>query len=203
MTATPSKNRHNNLYPGLPKLKRSNTAGDAQANSVPPSSISKIIDSVSKERHSTVAMNAMLHKEGQLSLAVVEQTPSRGASKLKSQIVDPAASTRLVPNAIQTQCSATPSKPTKSIRHFSVPSMAPSRSTSVKDTPPKNHDTSPVGPCAHNKNGDIIPEIPHKDEPPEPGNADSIESTAVPLSSQDYDANIYTSLGWDDVDDLA
>ena len=203
VTATPSKNRHNNLYPGLPKLKRSNTAGDAQVDVVPPSSISKITDSVSKEPHLTGVSNATLHKEAQPSLTVLEQTPSRGSLKLKSHIVDQAHSTRLVPNSLQTQCSATPSKPTKFIRHLSVPDIVPPRSTSVTETPPKHHNTLPVDLHLNDENGDITSEIPHKDEPPEFCNADSIDATAAPFSSQDYDANIYTSLGWDDVDDLA
>ncbi len=199
--ATPSRNRYNNNVTGLPRLPGSHLAGTTEpVSEIPPSSISKISDSIRKTRGPPILAMGNSRPHCGDGVPNVEQTPTRGPSKLVGR------PTSQCTNVVINERSAAPYLgPTRSKPSHSAPDTSPSRPLSsrrhqnVQDTPSKAR-------AAHHTEGcsdDAIQEKPDKVHLP---TANSIVtfSTAVLSSSAKQEKSIYATLGWDndDVDEL-
>lgn len=79
--ATPSNNRHKDVYGGLPSFPRQSIASVAELEEVPTSSISCVPSSSSKARRSSFLAPDSTRKGGSGALSMAE-TPTRGPSKL-------------------------------------------------------------------------------------------------------------------------
>lgn len=79
--ATPSNNRHKDVYGGLPPVPRQNVAPLPDLEEVPPSSISCVPSSSRKAQRSPFLAPDSTGKIGGSALPVAE-TPTRGPSKL-------------------------------------------------------------------------------------------------------------------------
>ena len=203
VTATPSKNRQNQLLPGLPQLKRSNTVGgEVQTDFIPPSSVSRIMNTSRKGRES-VAEISSTHKGRRGSLPTIEQTPSRGPSRIKDQSANQVASMMPIVETIQMQCSATPSKATKFDPCLFVRAAVSSQSVEVKVTPSRSPTNDPPYLCGHDRNQDTLDEVlPSMNTPQKEHDARFAAKPSTP-SLKERNASIYESLGWDDIDDLS
>ena len=82
--ATPSKQRHQDVFASVPRLPRGQVASRVvgQVDEVPPSSASKITDSAEKARNPSALTSDCPQQRYESILPAIEQTPSRGPSKL-------------------------------------------------------------------------------------------------------------------------
>lgn len=80
--ATPSNNRHKDVFAGLPRLPRSSAAQPSVLEEVPPSSISRITDSARKPPGASGLVRDSSRTKRILSN--VQQTPTRGPLKFLS-----------------------------------------------------------------------------------------------------------------------
>ena len=192
--ATPSNNRHKDVYGGLPRLPRQNIAPPIELEEVPPSSISCVPSSSKKAQRSPFLAPDSIGKTGCSALPIAE-TPTRGLLKLRGR----------PPTSIMAM---------KSRTDMSQPSPLTAASKTRKAT--NNLDTSTHWPLhVHETPSEF--RYSYQGEQPRDTTIDAIsvkhpsaakkplESSTKPDRSplpQDKEESIYTALGWDDVDEL-
>ena len=205
VTATPSKNRYTNSSLGLPSLPRSHSAGRTDVvvapdiDEVPPSSVTKISDSVSKAKRPPTVTLAPSRQSGGNLLSSVEQTPTRGPSKFLGRPPSRSAGLKKGGDPIITDHDSTRPKLQRSITCGPSLDNLPSWSMNIQATPSKARGTQD----AESRIDDSIQQTPEKamltkDTPVR----HSPNAKSFPLVEQEN--SIYASLGWDDdIDDLA
>lgn len=193
--ATPSNNRHKDVYGGLSRLPRQSRVSLAELEEVPPSSISCVPSSSRKAQQSPVLAPDSTGKTGSSALPIAE-TPTRGPSKLWDR----------PPSIAALESGAATIHPSLLSAVSRLPKVSDDscnsayRSLLVHETPPKfrfalqieqpevatTHATSAIAPFAADKPSDS-----------------STKAISSPLS-QEKEESIYAALGWDDdVDELS
>ena len=188
--ATPSKQRHQDVIASLPRLPRARVAGMvvSQLDEVPPSSASKITDSAERARNSSALASDYSRRKHESVLPAIEQTPSRGPSKLWGR-PPTSASSPISKEDVSMHCpdTAKPKPPKATI----VLSQHPSKlwSSNTHGTPSKAR-TDESNECTVQKTPDkaiCCTEILAKVWP-----------AVAPTSLRGQEESIYASLGWDD-----
>lgn len=195
--ATPSNNRHKDVYGGLTRFPRQSIASLPELEEVPPSSISCVPSSSRKPRRSPFLAPDSTRKTDSSALALpVVETPTRGPSKLWGR---PPISTAAIESVADVShpppLSAALNPPKASNGIFTSPQLP----LQVHETPSKFR-------CSHQveRSEDAsISATPVKAPPPANKAADNSPKAVLSPSSQGKEESIYAALGWDDdVDEL-
>jgi len=194
--ATPSKNRHKDVFGGLPRLPRSNAAAPPPIlEDIPPSSISRVNDSARKPQGSSSALvKESLRKVYDKDLSNVDQTPTRGPSKFLGR---PRTSSGIWPGAeiAWPLISAAVLQPSES----SVSHTEPPWSSTADETPTKDR---AIG------QSDRPEALGSEATPNKPSSIASrseySQNPTPPPQAQETTMSIYATLGWDDeIDELS
>lgn len=191
--ATPSKSRHR----GLQRSPRPDAAlGTTDADEIPPSSISRITESVRKAPRPASFMKNNTCRNDKHALPIVAQTPTRGPTKLVGRS-----------NSYSTSMSASNDRPRTLAKQgelklpgadhaSSLPYVLPPWPTRSQDTPSRGRSTDFNDGYRKLK----IEATPSRAAP----TGRNVPAATVLSSSQEKETSIYSSLGWDydDVDEL-
>lgn len=184
--ATPSKNRQKDIFSGIPGLPRASQAAPADLEGNPSSSISRIPSSSVKVGGSSGPMKRRTNH----ALPAIEQTPTRGPSKLIRRFPSSAAANE--PVACISQPESSRLEPILAVYGFDQPSALPPWHSGVQETPSKDRVSNrPTSPGGQNIQATPVNETMAQDTP----------VRSLP-SSHEKGESIYASLGWDDVDEL-
>jgi hypothetical protein len=194
--ATPSKNRHCNVLADL-RFPRPHSASAATTlDEVPPSSVSRITGSVIKAHGSSSFCQDGAPWIGSNVLPSVEQTPTRGPTKLLGRPM----SSSTAKAAGEGQMSYTRKlKSPEANPDLSLSFSLPPWPSKVQETPSKERTAD----HSFQQEKRRIEETPSK---PSVTIQDSPKTSAAAtfFSSQEQETSIYASLGWDDdADELA
>lgn len=195
--ATPSNNRHKDVYGGLTRFPRRSIASLPELEEVPPSSISCVPSSSRKPRRSPFLAPDSTRKTDSSALALpVVETPTRGSSKLWGRPPISTAAIESVADLSQPPpLSAALNPPKASNGIFTSPQLP----LQVHETPSKFR-------CSHQveRSEDAsIRATPVKAPPLANEAADNSPKAVLSPSSQGKEESIYAALGWDDdVDEL-
>ena len=191
--ATPSNNRRKDVYGGLPRLPRQNTAPVPEREEVPPSSISCVPSSSRKAQQSPFLAPDSTAKTGRSALPIAE-TPTRGPLKLWGRLPPFAAAMESHTDIHQPLPPPATSEISNAV-NMSTPRHWPLH---VYETPSKSRHSIE----AKQAGGTAIHVM--SDKAPSVADRLSIVSTQpVPSpASQDTQESIYAALGWDDADEL-
>lgn len=195
--ATPSKNRYRNVLADDLRFPRPHSASAATTlDEVPPSSVSRITDSVRKAHGSSSFCQDGAPRIGSNALPTVEQTPTRGPTKLLRLPMNSSTAEAAGEGQISyTRRLKSPEVNPDSSLSFSLPPW-PSK---VQETPSKGRTADHS--CQQGKR-----RIEETSSKPFMTIQDSPKTSAAPMfsSSQEQETSIYASLGWDDdADELA
>ena len=192
--ATPSNNRHKDVYGGLPRLPRPSTAALSEIEEVPPSSVSCVPSSSRKARQTLLLAPDSTKKTGN-SAALTADTPTRGRSKLLGHLPTLIAASESLgdmaqppPLSVGSRNPEAPENPCTTIRW-------PLR---IHETPSKFrylYQAEHPGDAIIHATPIKTPSAP--DKPLEDQNK-NVSSPLLP----DKEQSIYVALGWDDVDEL-
>ena len=196
--ATPSNNRHKDVYGGLPRLPRPSTAVLSEVEEVPPSSISCVPSSSRKAQQISLLAPDSTKKTNKSALLTAE-TPTKGRSKLSGHLPTSTAAVGSIGHIIQP--SPQPSPLSVASRHPEAPENLSRRlrwPLRVHETPSKFR-----YPYKAEQSGDgTIHTTPVKaPSAPDKFLEDQNKTDLSPLSP-DKEESIYVALGWDDVDEL-
>ena len=189
--ATPSNNRLKDVYSGLPRLSRQNTAPVPEREEVPPSSISCVPSSSGKAQQSPFLAPDSTAKTGCSALPIVE-TPTRGPLKLWGR-PPPFAAMESHTDIHQPLPLSAASDMSNAV-NMANPRHWPLH---VDETPSKfrhSKEVKQAGGSAIHATSDTPPSATDK-----PSN---FPTQPVPSASQDTEESIYAALGWDDTDEL-
>ena len=175
--ATPSNNRHKNVYGGLPSFPRQSIASVAELEEVPTSSISCVPSSSSKAPKPSFLAWDSTRKAGNGPLPFAE-TPTRGPSKLWGRDIESVADIPRPPPlsvARNTWPLHIHETPRKSLSSHEVQQSEDATTTTIDATPVKA----------------------------QPAAERPAETSPKAVLSQGKGESIYAALGWDDeIDEL-
>lgn len=194
VVATPSNNRHKDVYGGLPRLPRQSIASLPEVEEVPPSSISCVPSSSRKAQHSPFLAPDSTRKIGTGALPITE-TPTRGPSKLWGR---PPVCTATMESA------ADRSQPPPLSAASKVPKASNDLFTSTRWSL-QGHKTPTKFRCSYQveRSGDTsIHATPVKAPSAENKPSENLTKAVLSPLLQEKGESIYTALGWDDVDEL-
>lgn len=192
--ATPSKKRHNDIFNGLPRLPRPNAAAATappELEEIPPSSLSRISDSMRKAGRPSALLDGN-PRVGSV-LPTIEQTPTRGPSKLLGRPMSSSTRTLVGLSRVQPYPSASRMKPQEAAARLSVGYALPSWPLSTHETLSESRATDRT----EQGDDDSIQATRNKAMLAGEKSTDT-SATALLSSSQEQEKSIYASLGWDD-----
>ena len=192
--ATPSNNRHKDVYGGLPRLPRRSTAALSEVEEIPPSSISCVPSSSGKAQQTLLLAPDSTKKTANSALLTAD-TPTRGRSKILVQLPTPTAALGSLGDIAQPSPLSVASRNPEAPENSCITIRWPLR---VHETPSKFrylHQAEQPGDATIDATPIKAPSAP--DKPLE----DQSKNVASPLSP-DKEESIYVALGWDDVDEL-
>ena len=196
--ATPSKNRRANIIlTGLSSSYQARKSA-AEVNEVPPSSISKVSESIKKARGSSFSATEMSQQTYEGILRAHEQTPTRRPSKASSRPLGPSIGSEKHDEFMVPSSGRSDREPPNVVVGSSISRLLSSYYPNIQKTPSKAR-----LPCRSGEHEEIVQVTPNKIF------LNTVELTAenatasVPSSDQP-EQSIYAKLGWDDdIDDLA
>ena len=190
--ATPSNNRHKDVYGGLPRLPRHSIASLPELEKVPPSSISCVPSSSRKAQHSSFLAPDSIGKTDHSAIHISE-TPTRGPGKLGGRPPTSTVAVGSLPDLSQPSPLST-----------KLPKIANDLSSSTywslhnRETPSKLSIS-----CQDEQSGDTTINATPVKAPFAMGNPpESLTKTVSSPLLQGGEKSIYAALGWDDVDEL-
>ena len=191
--ATPSNNRRKDVYGGLPRLPRQNTAPVPEREEVPPSSISCVPSSSRKAQQSPFLAPDSTAKTGRSALPIAE-TPTRGPLKLWGRPPPFAAAMESHADIHQ----PLPLPATSDISNAVNTSTPKHWPLHVYETPSKfrqSKEAKQAGGTAVYAMLDKAPSAADK-------HSNFLTQPVPSPASQDTQESIYAALGWDDADEL-
>ena len=191
--ATPSNNRRKDVYGGLPRLPRQNTAPVPEREEVPPSSISCVPSSSRKAQQSPFLAPDSTAKTGRSALPIAE-TPTRGPLKLLGRPPPFAAAMESHADIHQPLPLSAASDISNAV-NLSTPRHWPLH---VYETPSKfrhSKEAKQAGGTAIHAMSDKAPSAADK-------SSNCLTQPVPSPASQDTQESIYATLGWDDADEL-
>lgn len=192
--ATPSNNRHKDVYGGLPRLPRQIIAPPAEPEEVPPSSISCVPSSSGKAQRSPFLAPDSIGKTSCSALPIAE-TPTRGPLKLCGHPPTSIRGMKFRADMSQPSPLSAASKTRKTTNNLYTSTHWP---LLVHETPSKFRYSHQVEQPRDTTIDAISVKAPSAADRPRESSTKPVES---PLS-QDKEESIYAALGWDDVDEL-
>lgn len=193
--ATPSNNRHKDVYGGLPRFKRQGTASQPEEEKNSPSSISCVPSSSRKAQRSPFLAPDSTRQAGSSALPIAE-TPTRGPYKLwERPPISTAAMESVGEKSHRPFLSAAP-RSSKASNGLSTSTNWPLQ---IHETPSKFPDPYQV----ERSEDATINATPVKATPAASKPADNSPKAVSSSSPQGKEESIYAALGWDDeIDEL-
>ena len=202
VTATPSKNRKGNAFALLPQLPPLNAKASMEhLEDVPPSSVTRIPSATKRVPFTSV--DRTTQRLIDTLLPSIEQTPTRGPSKILHRGTSSSAVTTLAADIVQSSPVGPGLKRPDINRMLSASYKPLSWAKDIYKTPTKNRTTYPFDRAEE----PVIEATPIQNssihKAPSPA-MDERQVDAPSSHSMEPQKSIYASLGWDDdVDELA
>lgn len=159
---------------------------------IPPSSISRITESVRKAPRSASFTKSNTRRDDKYALPIVAQTPTRGPTKLLSRSKSYSTNISASNESTRTLVHQGELKLPGADHALSLPYVLPPWPTGFQDTPSKGRNTD----CSDGHKKHNIEATPSRAAP----TGRNAPAAPVPSPSQEQETSIYASLGWDDDD---
>ena len=192
--ATPSNNRHKDVYGGLPRLPRQIVAPPTELEEVPPSSISCVPSSSGKTQRSPFLAPDSIGKTSCSALPIAE-TPTRGPLKLCGRPPTSVTEMKFRADISQPSPLSAASKIRKTTNNLYTSTHLP---LLVHEMPSKFRYSHHAEQPRDTTIDAISVKAPSTADRPRESSTKHIGSPV----SQDNEESIYAALGWDDADEL-
>lgn len=190
--ATPSNNRRKDVYGGLPRLPRQNTAPAPERDDFPLSSISCVPSSSKKAQQSPFLAPDSTTKTGGSALPIAE-TPTRGPLKLWGR-PPPFAAAMESHVGVHQPLPVSAASDINNAVNMSSPRHWPLH---IDETPSKFRHSKEIKQAGGTAIDAMLDKTPSAADKPS-----DFSTQPGPSASQDTQESIYAALGWDDVDEL-